>query len=104
VTLIAQALDLPERERSALVAATEPRHQTARVQVDVKQWTTPLVGREREQMLLTRLLEEGKPPVIFLAGEPGIGKTRLLRESTRRAALAGMTVLAGGCERRGGQE
>jgi DNA-binding SARP family transcriptional activator/class 3 adenylate cyclase len=35
--------------------------------------------------------------VVVLAGEPGIGKTRLAREFTRRAHEQGATVLAGSC-------
>jgi tetratricopeptide (TPR) repeat protein len=40
----------------------------------------------------------------LLAGEPGIGKSRLLREAAARATQAGWQVLAGGCQRQGGQE
>jgi predicted ATPase len=47
-----------------------------------------LVGRADELGSLERLLDEldrGHPGAIELAGEPGIGKTRLLRhESARR--------------------
>ena len=35
--------------------------------------------------------------VVVLAGEPGIGKTRLAREFARAAHQRGATVLAGGC-------
>jgi tetratricopeptide (TPR) repeat protein len=44
------------------------------------------------------------PPVLLLAGEPGIGKTRLLQEAEWRAMAAGWTVLVGGCRQRGGQD
>src|SRR5262249_23411837 len=44
------------------------------------------------------------PPALLLAGEPGIGKSRLLEEAMRQAAAQGWTVLAGGCHRRSGQE
>jgi TOMM system kinase/cyclase fusion protein len=43
---------------------------------------TPLVGREKEIELLLRLWEEsarGSGRVVMLSGEPGIGKSRLLR-------------------------
>src|SRR5262249_3172984 len=43
-------------------------------------------------------------PVLLLAGEPGIGKTRLLLEALQLAQLSGYTVLQGGCHFRGGQE
>jgi tetratricopeptide (TPR) repeat protein len=40
---------------------------------------------------------------LLLAGEPGIGKSRLLAEAVRRGAAAGWQVLRGGCTRGGGQ-
>jgi transcriptional regulator with XRE-family HTH domain len=63
-----------------------------------------LVGRARELARLDRHLAGDGPPLLLLAGEPGIGKTRLLREAAARARDAGWTVLAGGCTRRSGQE
>ena len=59
---------------------------------------TPFVGRQRE---LARLLErldtarQGQGGVALVVGEPGIGKTRLLVELSRRARAAGWQVLAG---------
>ena len=57
--------------------------------------TLPLVGRRSELEVLTRALdvaERGAPSTIFLAGEGGIGKTRLagavIAEATRRRWLA----------------
>src|SRR5262249_1855046 len=44
------------------------------------------------------------PPLLLLAGEPGIGKSRLLAETSQRAREMGWTVLEGGCHRRSGQE
>ena len=41
---------------------------------------------------------------MVLAGEPGIGKTRLLREASSRGGTQGWSVLEGGCHRRSGQE
>src|SRR5262249_15470911 len=64
----------------------------------------PLVGRARELALLERHLAGEGPPVLLVAGEPGIGKTRLLQEAAARAAGTGWCVLQGGCSRRGGQE
>ena len=64
----------------------------------------PLVGRAAELTLLERHLAGEGPPVLLLAGEPGIGKTRLLQEAVSRAMPLGWTVLRGGCTRSGGQE
>jgi predicted ATPase len=50
-----------------------------------------LVGREYEQSLLVDLLEtrsDERPGVIFIAGEAGIGKSRLIDESLGRLSRA----------------
>jgi ATP/maltotriose-dependent transcriptional regulator MalT len=57
-----------------------------------------LVGRAEELGSLERILDEvdrGCPGAIELAGEPGIGKTRLLRELAARAEARGHLVLSG---------
>ncbi len=57
-----------------------------------------LVGRADELGSIDEVLAElnrGRPGVIELAGEPGIGKTRLLRELAARAEASGQLVLAG---------
>src|SRR6266516_5751922 len=108
VELLAGALHLTPQERIAFVKAASHRRRTATASID----ETPsshstlslLVGRRDELALLQRLLEGSGPPVLLLAGEPGIGKTRLLREVATRARKAGWTVLEGGCSRRGGQQ
>jgi DNA-binding CsgD family transcriptional regulator len=55
----------------------------------------PLLGRTREQDLLTSLLNEvaTRGHALVLRGEPGIGKSRLLSEAARTARERGMTVL-----------
>ncbi len=63
-----------------------------------------LVGRASELALLVRHLAGQGPPVLLLAGEPGIGKSRLLHAAIPRAVARGWRVLEGGCGRRGGQE
>jgi len=58
----------------------------------------PLVGRAEELASLERALDElehGRSAAVELLGEPGIGKTRLLRELGTRAELRGQLVLAG---------
>ncbi len=56
----------------------------------------PLEGRERElaalDTLLGRVIKGRHPAVAVVAGDLGMGKTRLLEEVTRRAVLAGATV------------
>jgi ATP/maltotriose-dependent transcriptional regulator MalT len=56
------------------------------------------VGRADELATLERAfdrVESGRPLAIELAGVAGIGKTRLLREVTRRAETRGQLVLSG---------
>ncbi|MFE3516245.1 ATP-binding protein [Streptomyces sp. NPDC059166] len=52
----------------------------------------PLYGRDD---ILAALLAEEGPPVRLLTGEVGVGKTRLVGETARRAAAAGTAVLWG---------
>jgi predicted ATPase len=58
------------------------------------------VGRHEEIARLAGLLRrvgDGEPGVAVIAGEAGVGKTRLVSELTARAAEAGFTVLTGHC-------
>jgi DNA-binding NarL/FixJ family response regulator len=58
----------------------------------------PLVGRADEVANLEQLLDElhdGRPVALELAGEPGIGKTRLLSEFVTLAERRGYLVLSG---------
>jgi DNA-binding SARP family transcriptional activator len=60
----------------------------------------PFVGREREWTLLSGVLQQvldGRGKVVLLAGEPGIGKTRLLEELAGLATARGVRVLMGCC-------
>jgi DNA-binding CsgD family transcriptional regulator/tetratricopeptide (TPR) repeat protein len=57
-----------------------------------------LVGRDDEFHTLERLLDHldrGDPAAVEIAGEPGIGKTRLLREVATGAETRGHLVLSG---------
>ena len=49
---------------------------------------------------IRQLLAGSGPPLLLLAGEPGMGKTRLLEEAASRAAGGGWGVARGGCLRR----
>jgi transcriptional regulator with AAA-type ATPase domain/tetratricopeptide (TPR) repeat protein len=71
---------------------------------DANQASTLFVSRTRELAVLEDLLaqaEEGRGQAVLIAGEPGIGKTRLLHELRRRtvaraAWLQGSAVSFGG--------
>jgi tetratricopeptide (TPR) repeat protein len=90
---LATILALADEERAALRAARDRRRggdQSAR----------PLAGREPELAELHRQLAGLGPAVLLFAGEPGIGKTRLLEEAASRAAQSGWRVVQGGSQRR----
>ncbi|HEX6540525.1 MAG TPA: AAA family ATPase [Ktedonobacterales bacterium] len=101
VDLLAEALGLEGQERAqfeqaarrriAPLAAPQPAHPLA------EHAPAPLVGRVRELSLIGRVLGDRFPPVLLFAGEPGVGKTRLLREASSIAAEAGWTALMGSC-------
>jgi DNA-binding CsgD family transcriptional regulator/tetratricopeptide (TPR) repeat protein len=60
--------------------------------------SSPFVGRRAELASLLGLLDVTRAEgggLVFVAGEPGVGKTRLLDELARRAGDAGWLVLAG---------
>jgi eukaryotic-like serine/threonine-protein kinase len=62
--------------------------------------TTPFVGRAGELAALTADLDAavgGHGGVVLVAGEPGIGKTRLAEELAARATVRGAVVLWGRC-------
>jgi tetratricopeptide (TPR) repeat protein/transcriptional regulator with XRE-family HTH domain len=110
VQLLALALHLPAAERTQLETAARQRGVTA-VQAPGERGPSsassatalPFVGRAQELALLDQLLTDG-PSVLLVAGEPGIGKSRLLQAGIEQAEAQGWTVLAGGCHRRSGQD
>lgn len=65
---------------------------------------TQIVGRDDELAWLQQTLDAEPPPGVLLSGDAGIGKTRLLRELTERAAAQGRLVLVGHCLGQGGEE
>jgi class 3 adenylate cyclase len=63
------------------------------------------VGREREQDVLRRALDEARQElrVIDIVGEAGMGKSRLLHEFRRRAGESRIAILSGTCSPDGQQ-
>src|SRR5919201_943795 len=58
------------------------------------------IGRTRELAELEAAIRDasdGRPSLAFIAGESGVGKTRLLNELERRALDADVRVLTGDC-------
>ena len=73
---------------------------TASVMQSLQAAADELVGREDQLAALDGVLagaRGGLGRVVLVAGEPGIGKTRLAEEAARRAAAAGMQVAWGRC-------
>lgn len=63
--------------------------------------TAPLIGRDTEMRLLDSLWEltrrAGRPNLITLVGDPGIGKSRLVAEFAVRLTESGVNVVTGSC-------
>ena len=81
---------------------TGARSRRTRLEVTAEHGLTPLVGRERELAALEDLfreVSEGRGQIVFIAGEAGIGKSRLLLEFRRRleASTDPITWLEGRC-------
>ena len=58
------------------------------------------IGRQQEMAELRATLERasaGEPGLVLVAGQAGIGKSRLVSEFVAEARTAGATVLVGGC-------
>jgi tetratricopeptide (TPR) repeat protein/transcriptional regulator with XRE-family HTH domain len=108
--LLARALALRADQVTAFDDAARRRPRTAPAlpavgtQSAASDADLPLAGRQSDLATLERHLQGNGPPLLVLAGEPGIGKSRLLREAIRRAADRGTAVLGGGCRQRGGQQ
>src|SRR5688572_11454557 len=61
----------------------------------------PLRGRDPELELLRRGIDttrHGRSHVVFVEGEAGAGKTRLVTEALVEAGAAGLLVLSAACE------
>jgi tetratricopeptide (TPR) repeat protein len=96
--------ELPVKGRGPARAfeVLRPRGRRARLDVAIERGLTPLVRRERELVTLLDRFHEvkaGRGQVVFIAGEAGIGKSRLVLECRRALAQAGedVTWLEGRC-------
>jgi class 3 adenylate cyclase/pimeloyl-ACP methyl ester carboxylesterase len=72
----------------------------SRIDAALEQGLTRLVGREKELALLRDRLEEalaGRGQGVFVFGEAGIGKSRLLIEFRRQVESLGLRWLTGRC-------
>ena len=81
---------------------TGARSRRTRLQVTAERGLTPLVGRDRDLAALEDLFREvrgGRGQIVFIAGEAGIGKSRLLLEFRHRLESSGdpITWLEGRC-------
>ena len=60
-----------------------------------------LIGREEELNRLKQSLDNatsGKGSTIFISGEAGIGKTRLVNELKKEAEEKGVNIIQGWCQ------
>jgi class 3 adenylate cyclase/pimeloyl-ACP methyl ester carboxylesterase len=76
------------------------RNVRSRLEAESERGLTPLVGREHEQALLRDSFAEaqaGRGQAVFVYGEAGIGKSRLLLEFRHHAEPAGARWILGRC-------
>ncbi|HEX6800073.1 MAG TPA: AAA family ATPase [Ktedonobacterales bacterium] len=108
VTLLAGALGLQPAERALFERAARQRDSVPSVaspvashrdQAEQAQDNPPFVGRAAELAAIDRVLAGAGASLLLVAGEPGIGKSRLLSVAAERAPAAGWTVVHGACHR-----
>jgi len=119
---LAAALAIPEAERRDFLDAARAQHATNRLRLDptpvdseapsaanhsppepastTASDNTPFVGRNNEYGLLIGLISRltaGAGYTVLIEGEPGIGKSRLLREVARYAQAQDLPTLTTNC-------
>src|SRR4051794_24760236 len=68
--------------------------------VSARMTSSRMIGRAAELAELEAALTDaasGRPSLVFVAGESGVGKTRILDEAARRTRAAGGRLLSGDC-------
>ncbi len=68
--------------------------------MEARSTSRPLIGRDEDLEAVLAAVQEagaGRPQVVVVAGEAGIGKSRLVREVVDRLRAQGDRVLSGGC-------
>ena len=92
VRALADALELPEDERAALIGlvprrdAATPASPAAAPTDGLPVPPSRLIGREREATRLGAVLRRGEARLVTLTGPGGVGKTRLALEVARNVA------------------
>jgi transcriptional regulator with XRE-family HTH domain len=111
VQLLVRALGLSEQEREHFETVARA-HQTnsptatragysaadalaAPVTGTALAYPPPLIGRAHERTIVQHHLTGLGSPLLVVAGEPGIGKTRLLQEAANMARALRMTIVSG---------
>jgi transcriptional regulator with XRE-family HTH domain len=132
VALLVEALKLPEQDRALLEAAVRrSRGMQAGISPSTRDLTAlmigvlpggadvplpevntgshsyaipSLIGRDQPLALCESHLTQRDHSCLLIAGEPGVGKTRLLYEVSRRALVRGWRILAARCHRASSRE
>ena len=102
--IVARLMELAGRAPTAAPAAppltSKPASASAAHALFDRMRHGPLVGRERElgqAVAAWNRAAAGAGSTLLVSGEPGIGKSRLVRELARWSQAAGARVLAGDC-------
>lgn len=86
---------------STISVASEPLPQQIQLPILDQHLIEIFVGREAEIAQITQRLQEvaaGKGQLLSLAGEAGVGKTRLAYQALKLAGEQGFTVLSAACQ------